>query len=146
MVSNTCKYGIRAVVFIASQPGKADKTGLKLISDELKIPQPYLAKILQVLTKKKILGSSKGPHGGFWLLKNASAITLMDIIKTIDGDDYTDSCFITGGKCSFDEQERKKCLLHDELKKEKQRLTKFFSNRTIESLVKQGKRAPELNI
>lgn len=146
MLSNTCKYGIRAILFIASKQIKNEKVGLKLISDELKIPQPYLAKILQTLSKKKILDSSKGPHGGFSLLKNPAKLTLMDIILAIDGDYYIESCFITGGKCSFEGKDKSQCLLHDDLKKERLRMTKYFSSRTIESMVKQKRRTPTLKI
>jgi len=146
MLSNTCKYGIRAVVFIASRPEKSAKTGLAVIAAELNIPQPYLAKILQLLTKKKILDSLKGPHGGFSILKDSSRLTLLDIIAAIDGEDFTDCCFITGGKCSFEPKDKRHCILHDEMNRERVRMKKFYGNRTIDALLKQMKRNPELRI
>lgn len=146
MLSNTCKYGIRAIVFIASRQERKKKIGLKEISDELQIPMPYLAKVLQTLSKRKILDSSKGPHGGFSLLKDTARLTLMDLIRAIDGDDFTDNCFITGGKCSYNEDENKECLLHSDLKKERAKLVRFFSSKTIDSLVKQKRRSPSLGI
>jgi len=88
MLSATCKYGIRAVIFIASKPLPRANTGLKEIAEKLGIPQPYLAKILQVLARRKILHSTKGPHGGFYLLVPAEKLTLMDIIDAIDGRDF----------------------------------------------------------
>ena len=50
-----------------NQPVKQE---LKQISSDLDLPTPFLAKILQQLAKQKILSSSKGPHGGFSLLKD----------------------------------------------------------------------------
>jgi Rrf2 family iron-sulfur cluster assembly transcriptional regulator len=85
MLSNSCRYGIRAVIYLANQPLSSGKTGIKKISKDLNLPTPFLAKILQQLAKKKILSSSKGPHGGylkihgkqlFWIL----SIQLMDRI------------------------------------------------------------------
>ena len=70
MLSNSCRYGIRAVIYLASQPICRYKTGIKQISNDLDLPTPFLAKILQQLAKQKILSSSKGPHGGFSLLKD----------------------------------------------------------------------------
>jgi Rrf2 family iron-sulfur cluster assembly transcriptional regulator len=137
MLSATCKYGIRAVIFIASRPDQKINTGLKQIANELRIPQPYLAKILQVLSRKKILHSSKGPHGGFYLLVPAAKLTLMDIIEAIDGGDFFDSCYVSGEKCNFDKSEKGVCVLHDDLRKEKDRLAKFFSSKTIGDLVDQ---------
>jgi len=142
MLSATCKYGIRAVIFIASRPDPKINTGLKQISDELRIPRPYLAKILQALSRKKILHSSKGPHGGFYLLVPPGKLTLMDIIEAIDGGDFFDSCYVTGEKCSFVQPDKGVCILHDELRKEKDNLAKFFSSKTIGDLVSQVMQNP----
>src|SRR5664280_2515951 len=87
MLSSSCRYGIRAVIYLASQPSSNGKTGIKQISKDLDLPSPFLAKILQQLAKQKILSSSKGPHGGFSLLKDPRKITLIDIVNTIDGYD-----------------------------------------------------------
>jgi len=146
MLSATCKYGIRAVIFIASRPGQKTNTGLKQIAEKLIIPQPYLAKILQVLSRKKILHSSKGPHGGFHLLIPAEKLTLMDIIEAIDGGDFFDSCYVTGEKCNFDKPDNGVCILHNDLRKEKDNLAKFFSSKTIEDLVNQVTQNPEIVI
>jgi len=137
MLSATCKYGIRAVIFIASKPDQKTNTGLKEISEKLKIPQPYLAKILQILARKKILHSSKGPHGGFYLLIPATKLTLMDIIDAIDGRNFFDSCYVTGERCNFDKPGNGLCVLHNDLRKEKVRLEQFFSSKTVEELVSQ---------
>jgi Rrf2 family protein len=139
MLSATCKYGIRAVIFIASRPDPKINTGLKQIADELKIPQPYLAKILQILSRKKILHSSKGPHGGFCLLVPAGKLTLMNIIEAFDGGDFFDSCYVTGEKCNFAKPDDGVCILHNDLRNEKESLAKFFSSKTIEALVNQVK-------
>lgn len=146
MLSATCKYGIRAVIFIASRPDRKSNTGLKQIADQLKIPQPYLAKILQTLSKKKILHSAKGPHGGFYILKPADELTLMDIIEAIDGGDFFDSCYVTGERCNFDQPDKGFCILHNDLRKEKERLSKFFTTKTIESIVRQISRDPGIMI
>lgn len=142
MLSATCKYGIRAVIFIASRPDSKINTGLKQISEELRIPRPYLAKILQTLSKKKILHSSKGPHGGFFLLIPAGKLTLMNIIEAIDGGDFFDSCYVTGERCSFDQPGKGVCILHDDLRKEKDNLAKFFNSKTIGDLVNQVMQNP----
>lgn len=138
MLSATCKYGIRAVLFIASKPDQKVNTGLKEIAENLKIPQPYLAKILQILARKKILHSSKGPHGGFYLLIPAARLTLMDIIDAIDGRNFFDSCYVTGERCNFDDPGQWHCVLHNDLRKEKVHLEKFFSSKTVGELIGQA--------
>jgi Rrf2 family protein len=144
MLSSTCKYGIRAVIFIASRPEQKINTGLREIAEKLNIQQPYLAKVLQILSKKKILHSSKGPHGGFTLMVPAAELSLMDIIDAIDGRDFFDSCYITGEKCNFDQPERGVCILHNDLRKEKVRLESFFSSKSIEACALQMKKNPSV--
>jgi Rrf2 family protein len=135
MLSNSCRYGIRAVIYLASQPLSNGKTGIKKISKDLELPTPFLAKILQQLAKQKILSSSKGPHGGFSLLKDPKKITVLDIVKTIDGDDIFTNCIMHNGSCESLEEDKNKCPLHDEYEKIRADLIKLFSGKTIDELV-----------
>ena len=135
MLSSSCRYGIRAVIYLASQPSTNGKTGIKQISKDLNLPSPFLAKILQQLAKQKILSSSKGPHGGFSLLKDPRKITLIDIVNTIDGYDTFTDCIMHNGSCEGVEKEGKRCPLHQDYEKSRRELIKLFSNRTIHELV-----------
>ncbi len=143
MLSNSCRYGIRAVIYLASQPVSKNKIGIKKISSDLDLPTPFLAKILQLLAKQKILSSSKGPHGGFSLLKDPRKITLLDIVNTIDGHDIFTSCVMHNGSCHGLEMQGKLCPLHKDYEKSRKELIKLFSNRTIHELVIKSKN-PEL--
>jgi Rrf2 family transcriptional regulator, iron-sulfur cluster assembly transcription factor len=135
MLSNSCRYGIRAVIYLAKQQNKSGKTGIKQISSDLDLPMPFLAKILQELAKQKILLSSKGPHGGFSLLKDPKKITLLDIVKCIDGDEFFTDCVMHSGPCGGKKNNRKYCPLHDDYEKTRQNLIELFSKRTIYDLV-----------
>ncbi len=146
MLSATCKYCIRAVIFIASRSEENVNTGLKAISEKLCLPQHYLAKSLQILVRKGILGSVKGPNGGFFMRVPANELSLMDIIDVIDGRNFFDSCYVTGEKCNFDRPDDGLCVLHNDLRIEKIRLEKFFSSKTIDQLVDQVKRDPATRI
>ena len=65
MISNTSRYAIRALIYLAVRTKNKEKIGIKKIADELQIPSPFLGKILQTLVKQSILASTKGPNGGF---------------------------------------------------------------------------------
>jgi hypothetical protein len=45
---------------------------------------------------------------------------------------------VTGEKCNFDKPEKGVCILHNDLRREKDHLAKFFSSKTIEELVAQA--------
>jgi Rrf2 family transcriptional regulator, iron-sulfur cluster assembly transcription factor len=139
MLSNSCRYGIRAVIYLASQPLSSGKTGIKKISSDLDLPAPFLAKILQQLAKQKILSSSKGPHGGFSLLKDPRKITLLDIVNTIDGKDVFTNCVMHNGSCEGVAGEKKHCPLHKDYEETRSELIRLFSDSTIYALVRKAK-------
>ena len=135
MLSNSCRYGIRAIIYLASQPKSAGKTGIKKISSDLNLPTPFLAKILQQMSRQKILSSSKGPHGGFSLFKDPKTITLYDIVISIDGDEIFTSCVMHNGSCAGKKANSKHCPLHDDYDKTRTDLIHLFRQRTIYELV-----------
>lgn len=138
MISNSCKYAIRAVIYIAEQPSDCGKTGIKKISGDLDLPTPFLAKILQQLAKHKILISLKGPHGGFSLLKEPDEITLLDIVKIVDGEDIFERCIMCNTSCSDMNKYHHQCHLHDDYDNIRKQIIELFSRKTIYDLVKKA--------
>lgn len=130
MLSNTCKYAIRAVVYLSLYSTPEKKTGIKTVSDDLQIPTPFLGKILQSLARNKILASTKGPNGGFSLGQPAGDITLMDIVDVVDGNDIFDTCMVRTTKCS----DEAPCGIHDSVTAIRKELKHFFTNQTIADL------------
>jgi Rrf2 family protein len=100
MLSKSSKYAIRAVLYISNYSNKHTKIGSKQIAEELHIPAPFLAKTLQELTKKNIISSVKGPHGGFYLSPENNEKTLLEIIECIDGLHKFESCFLGQEECN----------------------------------------------
>jgi Rrf2 family iron-sulfur cluster assembly transcriptional regulator len=146
MLSNSCRYGIRAVIYLAGQQLSGGKTGIIKISNDLGLPRPFLAKILQQLAKQKILSSSKGPHGGFSILKDPGKITLLEIVNSIDGKDVFTSCVMHNSSCECVEKEKKQCPLHEDYQKTRSDLIKLFSNKTIYELVKAADNSERITI
>lgn len=136
ILSNTCKYAIRSVIYIALNNGEQEKIGIKKISEELDIPTPFLGKILQTLAKNKLLVSTKGPHGGFKLAKKQEDIMLLDIIKIIDGLDLFEDCLIGLSTCSSSAHNDVQCPIHNDYLPISKQLFNLFSNVTIGKLSK----------
>ena len=135
MLSNSCKYGIRALVYLASRHTKSN-IGIREISGDLGLPSPFLAKILQQLAKHKILNSVKGPNGGFSLKKKPESITMLDIVKIIDGDNLFKNCLIHDGACSDVRKSRKACPVHDDYSVIRSKIDGLFRNKTIADLAR----------
>lgn len=146
MLSSSSKYGIRAVMYIASQPRNNGNIGIKKISEDLELPTPFLAKILQLLARQKILSSSKGPHGGFSLLRDPKKITILDIITAIDGNDIFDNCIIHNMPCKCVDEQKLRCPVHDDYLKVRNGILKLFTRKTIYSLVKSVSKQEHISI
>ena len=71
MFSKACEYGIRASIFIATNSSKGIRVGIKDVAKEIDSPEPFTAKIMQILTKAGIIYSAKGVGGGFEVSKEA---------------------------------------------------------------------------
>lgn len=133
MLSNTSKYAIRAMIYIASHSSKSKRLGIKVIAKELQIPAFFLGKILQVLARKKLLDSMKGPTGGFTLGKPAEKITLLQIIETVDNTDFLNQCIIGSARCSM---RHKPCVLHEKYAPIRDTFREMLSNETIADVLK----------
>ena len=112
MLSNTCKYAVRALIYLGKYSEEGTKIGIKKISSDLSIPTPFLGKILQNLVRQKILVSTKGPNGGFGLGRKTEQISLYDIVRIVDGDDFFNNCMIGMQPCSTHENNEKPCPVH----------------------------------
>ena len=80
MFTKSCQYAIRAVIYMTEQKAHTKNLGVKEIADALQVPQQFLAKILQQLSKHNLISSVKGPNGGFYINEANAKVTLLDIV------------------------------------------------------------------
>ena len=110
--SKTCEYAIRAVLFVAHKTAAGGRVGIKEIAVGIDSPEPFLAKILQDLSRKGIIQSAKGPNGGFYLDDAALRRPIKDVVEAVDGDAIFTGCALGLKQCS----ETDPCPLHDQFK------------------------------
>lgn len=127
MLTNACKYAIRAVLYLAIHTDENNKIGVIKIAEELETPQPFLAKLLQQLNKGSLVSSTKGPNGGFYLSKQDKENAIWDVIKSIDGTSKFDDCFLGLSECS----DENPCPIHYIVSPFKEKLLENFRDKTI---------------
>ena len=131
MFSKACEYGIRASIFIAAKSSKGIRVGIKDVAKEIDSPEPFTAKIMQILTKSGIVHSAKGVGGGFEVSLEASkSIKLIQIVDAIDGNKIYSGCGIGLKECSEDHP----CPVHNEFKKIRGLLLEMLTTTTLEKL------------
>lgn len=146
MLSNTCKYGLRAMVYIAGNSNNGEKIGIKKISSDLDLPMPFLAKILQSLAKQKLLLSSKGPNGGFSLSKSPKDIHLLEVVQAIDGEDVFSKCVLHADNCKSFDKNKSACALHGDYVKQRQKIEELFKSKTVYNLVSTARNSEDILI
>lgn len=130
MISKSCKYAIRASVFIASKAQENIKMGVKEIAAEIEAPVAFTGKILQILNKHRIVTSLKGPYGGFYAEPYQLKLPVIDIVNAVDGLAVFRDCVMGLHECS----DHHPCPMHHRYAKTRDQLMKTFQETTLGSL------------
>lgn len=131
MFSKACEYGLRAAIYIADQSLSGRKAGLKEIAGSIGSPEPFTSKILQQLSRNRIIISEKGPTGGFSMdPEKLGKVKLSNIVSAIDGDEIYNGCGLGLEQCNA----KKPCPLHDQFKIIRDELKKMLETTSIKEL------------
>ncbi len=130
LLTRDTDYALRSLSFIAKHKEKI--VSVPELVKELKIPRPFLRKILQVLNKKGILKSHKGKGGGFLLARPANKIFLADLIEVFQGPLRLNECFFKKMNCP----NIYTCALKKKIDAIKGYIVKKMKSITIASLLK----------
>lgn len=131
MLSNSSKYALKAVLFLALHSNIDKKILAKDISKPINVPPAYIAKLLQPLVKENIISSIKGPRGGFYLDENNLNKSIMSIIMVIDGEEKWNACMLSLEKCNAE----KPCPLHAILSASRNKILNNLKDKTIKDVI-----------
>lgn len=81
MFSQTTEYALRAMAWLALSPEELVSTGA--LAEHTKVPEHYLAKVLQQLAGAKLIKGRRGVGGGYKLARPAGQISVSDVIKSV---------------------------------------------------------------
>ena len=99
MFSKGCQHAIRALVYLAERKD-GGPLGVKVVSNDLDLPYPYLAKIIQDLARRDLLVSRKGPGGGIYLSRDPTKMSLLEIVEAVDGPHSLKQCVLGLPACN----------------------------------------------
>ena len=130
ILSKSCEYAIRAAVYVAIKSHKNERAGISEIAEAIGSPMHFTAKILQDLSRRRVLSSIKGPNGGFYIEDDRS-VFLIDIIRAVDGNELFSACVLGLKNCS----DVTPCPMHEQLKPIRNQLLLEFGNKSVNDLV-----------
>ena len=126
MISLTSKYSIRTMIELAAQDCE-DFVRAKDLAVAVRVPGPYLAKIIKGLVKKGYLVGRKGPGGGIKISKRGRAASFYDICVAVNDPLMSQACFLSRKACSGDSP----CPMHDHWAKVRGQMFKFLNQSKI---------------
>ncbi|MFI5379906.1 MAG: RrF2 family transcriptional regulator [Tepidisphaerales bacterium] len=81
MFSQTAEYALRVAAYLGSLDGRP--ATIRQIHTATHIPEGYLAKVLQSLSRAKLIRSQRGLHGGSVLSVPPSQLSMFDVMQAV---------------------------------------------------------------
>lgn len=128
-VTQTAEYALRAVVWLAQNPGVPQTT--QQLSKGTQVSVSYLPKVLQPLARAQIVGSQRGINGGYSLAIDPERLTVLQVISCVDPIKRITTCPLKIGTHSGT-----LCPLHKMLDESIEATEKQFANTTIAALLR----------
>ena len=100
-ITRLSDYAVAVLGFMAGSDGVQTA---KSLAEKTGLPQPAVTKILKSLARAKLVDSHRGVQGGYRLAREASRVSVADVIEAVEGpvaltdcgDDSNSECEFTG--------------------------------------------------
>lgn len=128
--STASETAIRLLIYVQAHSSEGKKLGIQEIAKNTDTPVAYAAKIMQILSRKGLVNSSRGMHGGFYIGRYDAAVTLHRVIEALDGMGFLQGCGLGLKDCT----PQNPCPMHEEFSAIRQRLEENLKANTIGQL------------
>ena len=126
------EYTVQAMLHLAAQP-RGTIVQIGDIARLWDIPENFLRKIVQLLTKSNLVLSHRGVGGGIELARPAEDITLLEVVEAAEGKLALNKCLIRPGFCFRDSW----CAVHLVWNEVQESMKEILRNKSIAELAKQ---------
>jgi Rrf2 family protein len=96
-ITREADYAVRCVLFLSQETDRV--VSANEISDSMSISRSFLAKILQRLSKSRIVRSTQGIAGGFELVNKPDKVNVLEVIEAIQGPAAVNVCAVDEHNC-----------------------------------------------
>ena len=90
--SSGVEYGIHSLMSMVDAKGGDREMSVRELAGLQNVPYDYLAKVFTRLSRAGLVVSSEGKGGGFRLARAAELISVLDVVRAIDGDKSLFEC------------------------------------------------------
>jgi len=128
-LSKKADYALLAMRHLAANADRGAVSAREL-AEAYDLPPERLAKVLQKLVRGQLLTSIQGIRGGYGLARPAAAISVADVINTVDGPLTVTACSESNRSCD----QYAKCDIRDPLWQIKDRIVTALEGTSIAGL------------
>lgn len=128
MFSQTTEYALRAMSCLALAPNQLVPTNT--LAAMTKVPNNYLAKVLQLLAASNLIIGRRGVGGGYKLARPATDIRLVEVINTVGSLKRIETCPL-----GLPNHGSNLCPLHRTMDKAAAAMIELLENVTLQNLV-----------
>ena len=129
LVTKNIHYALKSLLYFAERPAKVITVG-ELVK-KLNMRRAFLRRILQVLSRHRILKSSKGKGGGFLLNTHPSKLRIIDVIRIFRGKIDIMNCLLEKDVCPYPDD----CVLMAKMRDIERKLQRTLKITTIATLL-----------
>ncbi|MGK2950943.1 MAG: RrF2 family transcriptional regulator [Thiobacillus sp.] len=137
IINRSAQYTLQALMHLLAHPSERPVLAREL-AEQLSLPPPYLAKLLQQPCRAGWLTSTRGRGGGYILAPGAANVTLLEVLALTKGERISRECLLGFKDCD----DKTACVMHCDWKPIKQELLGQFGGYTLAQLVSSRKRLP----
>ena len=125
-ISEAANIAIHSLALISASK---EELNASQIANMLKLSKNHLSKIMNLLARNKFVTSSRGPKGGFKMLRESNSISLLEVFELMDGRLEQSHCRRLDGICPFSE-----CVFGDVRQRLFEEFKTYYQNRKLSDL------------
>ena len=130
-------YAIRACLHLAAED-RCPISG-RLIAERMGIPGRFLPQVMADLIRAGIVGAVSGKNGGYCLRRDATAVSLLQLVEAVEGPGSYEGCATGSGPHG----EEPGCLLHSAWAEARAAFVDVLARTSIAQLAAPQGAAPE---
>ena len=97
-LTRSADYAIRVMIHLAALP-EGSRANRETLARWAEVPGEFLGKVLQSLTKARLINSHRGSLGGFELARPSASISILDVVEAIEGPLQLNECLAADSAC-----------------------------------------------
>ncbi|MFW6138442.1 MAG: RrF2 family transcriptional regulator [Spirochaetota bacterium] len=131
-ISTGIDYALHGLVYLARQPpGRV--VLIDKIAEAIRVPESYLRKVFQALSREGLVVSQRGAKGGYYLSRPPGDINLSEVVHALEGQRAFYSCQAMRRGCGLSSN----CPIKGAFAEAEKRFYQVLENNTLKEIVEQ---------